>query len=102
MTDTPLARLTRMLCIVKGGSPMPTQSPPRRPVARLRRRALLKAGLAAGATFAAWPLLHPPALWGAKAGPPKRSGSRFDRLRKKPNILILLNDQQRYERDWPL
>ena len=27
---------------------------------------------------------------------------RFDKLGKKPNILILLNDQQRYERDWPL
>jgi arylsulfatase A-like enzyme len=71
-------------------------------VPRWRRRALLKAVLTAGATFAAWPLHRPPELWGAKAGPPKRGGSRFDRLRKKPNILILLNDQQRYERDWPL
>src|SRR5262245_39057887 len=81
---------------------MQTPYPPRRPVPRLRRRALLKAALAAGATFSAWPLYRPPALWSATAGPPKRGGSRVDKLKKKPNILILLNDQQRYERDWPL
>ncbi len=38
------------------------------------RRALLKAGLAAGATLSALPLRSPPVLWGAEAGPPKRGG----------------------------
>ncbi len=58
----------------KGGLPMETQYPTRRPVACLSRRALLQAGLAAGATLSAWPLHRPPALWGAEAGPPKRGG----------------------------
>ena len=40
----------------------------------LRRRDLLKAGLAVGVTLSAWPLQHPPALWGAEAGPPRRGG----------------------------
>ena len=40
----------------------------------VRRRELLKAGLAAGVTLSTWPLHHPPALWGAEAGPPKRGG----------------------------
>ncbi len=40
----------------------------------LSRRELLKAGLAAGATLAAWPLSNPPALWGEEARPPKRGG----------------------------
>jgi peptide/nickel transport system substrate-binding protein len=40
----------------------------------LRRRELLKAGLTAGLALSAWPLPHPPALWGAETGPPKRGG----------------------------
>jgi peptide/nickel transport system substrate-binding protein len=40
----------------------------------VRRRDLLKAGLAAGVTLSTWPLHHPPALWGAEAGQPKRGG----------------------------
>src|SRR5436853_4509971 len=40
----------------------------------VRRRGLLKAGLAAGVTLSTWPLHHPPALWGAEAGQPKRGG----------------------------
>jgi peptide/nickel transport system substrate-binding protein len=38
----------------------------------VRRRDLLKAGLAAGVTLSAWPLPRPVALWAAEAGPPKR------------------------------
>src|SRR5215470_13324191 len=56
------------------GYPMETPYPTRRPVARLRRRDVLKAGLAAGLTLSAWPLAHPSALWGVEAGPPKRGG----------------------------
>jgi hypothetical protein len=40
----------------------------------VRRRELLKAGLAAGVTLSAWPLSRPPALWGAEAGQPRRGG----------------------------
>jgi peptide/nickel transport system substrate-binding protein len=40
----------------------------------VHRRALLKAGLAAGVGMSAWPLTHPMALWGGEAGPPKRGG----------------------------
>src|SRR5262249_29465964 len=40
----------------------------------VRRRELLRAGLAAGVTLSAWPLSRPPALWGAEAGQPKRGG----------------------------
>src|SRR6266849_5283785 len=40
----------------------------------MRRRDLLRAGLAAGVTLSTWPLYHPPALWGAEAGQPKRGG----------------------------
>jgi peptide/nickel transport system substrate-binding protein len=40
----------------------------------VRRRDLLKAGLAAGVTLSAWPLYSPPALWGAEAALPKRGG----------------------------
>src|SRR5437879_1598467 len=40
----------------------------------VRRRDLLKAGLAASLTLSAWPLGHPPALWGADAEQPKRGG----------------------------
>src|SRR5713101_9898377 len=40
----------------------------------VHRRDVLKAGLAAGVTLSTWPLHHPPALWGAEAGQPKRGG----------------------------
>ncbi len=40
----------------------------------LRRRDLLKAGLAAGVTLSTWPLHHPSTLWGAEVGQPKRGG----------------------------
>jgi peptide/nickel transport system substrate-binding protein len=40
----------------------------------LSRRDLLKAGLAAGITVAAWPLCDPPALWGGETETPKRGG----------------------------
>src|SRR5215467_4577131 len=40
----------------------------------VRRRDVLKAGLAAGVTLSAWSLSHPQALWAAEAGPPKRGG----------------------------
>src|SRR2546430_3061499 len=40
----------------------------------VRRRELLKTGLAAGVTLSAWPLHTPSVLWGAEAGPPKRGG----------------------------
>ena len=39
------------------------------------RRELLQAGMAAGATLAAWPLYGPPALWGGEIGTPKRGGT---------------------------
>jgi peptide/nickel transport system substrate-binding protein len=40
----------------------------------VRRRDLLKAGLAAGVTLSAWPLHRPHALWAEEAGQPKRGG----------------------------
>src|SRR5262249_18562193 len=40
----------------------------------MSRRALLKAGLGAGLTLSAWPLVYPPAPWGVEAGQPKRGG----------------------------
>jgi peptide/nickel transport system substrate-binding protein len=40
----------------------------------VRRRDLLKAGLAAGVTLSTWSLHHPAVLWGADAGQPKRGG----------------------------
>src|SRR5437899_7453361 len=40
----------------------------------VRRRELLKTGLAAGVTLSAWPLHTPSVLWGAEAGQPKRGG----------------------------
>jgi peptide/nickel transport system substrate-binding protein len=40
----------------------------------VRRRDLLKAGLAAGATLSAWPLHRPRSLWAGEAGSPKRGG----------------------------
>jgi peptide/nickel transport system substrate-binding protein len=53
---------------------MATPSIARRTTPRLNRRDLLKAGLAAGATLAAWPLCGPPSLWGEEVGPPRRGG----------------------------
>jgi peptide/nickel transport system substrate-binding protein len=40
----------------------------------VRRRDLLKAGLAAGVTLSTWPLSRPATLWGAEVGQPKRGG----------------------------
>ena len=40
----------------------------------MRRREVLKAGLAAGVTLSALPLARPAVLWGAEAGQPKRGG----------------------------
>ena len=40
----------------------------------VRRRELLKAGLAAGVTLSAWPFQRPSGLWAAEAGQPKRGG----------------------------
>src|SRR5215470_1747250 len=40
----------------------------------VRRRDVLKGGLAAGVTLSAWPLYCPQALWAAEAGEPKRGG----------------------------
>jgi peptide/nickel transport system substrate-binding protein len=40
----------------------------------VRRRDLLKAGLAAGVTLSAWPRHRPQGLWVAEAGQPKRGG----------------------------
>jgi hypothetical protein len=40
----------------------------------VRRRDLLKAGLAAGVTLSAWPLHRPQGLWAEEAGQPKRGG----------------------------
>jgi peptide/nickel transport system substrate-binding protein len=43
-------------------------------VQAMRRREVLKAGLAAGVTLSAWSLPVPSGLWGADAGLPKRGG----------------------------
>jgi peptide/nickel transport system substrate-binding protein len=40
----------------------------------VRRRELLKAGLAAGVTWSTWPFHRPQGLWAAEAAPPKRGG----------------------------
>ena len=40
----------------------------------VRRRELLKAGLADGITLSVGPLAQPPALWGTEGGPPRRGG----------------------------
>ena len=45
-----------------------------RAIQGVRRRDLLKAGLAAGLTLSAWPLHRPQVLWAEEAGPPKRGG----------------------------
>jgi peptide/nickel transport system substrate-binding protein len=41
---------------------------------KLSRRELLKVGLVAGATWSAWLLYAPPALWGQVEGTPRRGG----------------------------
>jgi peptide/nickel transport system substrate-binding protein len=43
-------------------------------ISGLRRRDVLKAGLAAGVTLSTLPLTRPAVLWGAEAGQPKRGG----------------------------
>jgi peptide/nickel transport system substrate-binding protein len=53
---------------------MRTPDTARRIAPHLTRRELLKAGLAAGATFALRPLGRPSLLWGSEAGQPKRGG----------------------------
>ena len=53
---------------------MPTPQPRPPYVRGMTRRALLTAGLTAGVALSIRPLSHPPALWGAEAGPPKRGG----------------------------
>ncbi len=40
----------------------------------VRRRDLLKAGLAAGVALSSWPLPRGQGLWAAEAGQPKRGG----------------------------
>jgi peptide/nickel transport system substrate-binding protein len=65
---------------------METPYPTRRPVPRLSRRAVLKAGLVAGAMLSALPLHSPTALWGAEAGQPRRGGTLRVRGFDPPNF----------------
>ena len=65
---------------------METPYPTRHLVPRLRRRDVLKAGLAAGAMLSAWPLHSPTALWGAEAGQPRRGGTLRVRGFDPPNF----------------
>src|SRR5712692_3541407 len=58
----------------KGGLPMEPRQVHAQQAHGVSRRALLKAGLAAGATLSTLPLRSPPVLWGAEPGPPKRRG----------------------------
>src|SRR5262245_28038541 len=58
----------------KGGLSMEPQQTHAQRANGVSRRTLLKAGLAAGMTVSAWPLCHPPRLWGVDAGQPKRGG----------------------------
>src|SRR5215475_15551595 len=58
----------------KGGRCMETPQAHPRVMRGMRRRELLKAGLAAGAMLSAWPLHRPQVLWAADAGQPKRGG----------------------------
>ena len=53
------------------------ETPPDHPhvLPGVRRRDVLKAGLAASVTLSAWPLSRSQALWAAEAGPPKRGGT---------------------------
>jgi peptide/nickel transport system substrate-binding protein len=53
---------------------METPQAPPRVIQGVRRRDLLKAGLAASVTLSTWPLPHVPALWAEEAGQPKRGG----------------------------
>src|SRR5215468_2294368 len=53
---------------------MPTQPMRLGNASGISRRAVLKAGLTAGAMLSALPLSHPTTLWGAEAGQPKRGG----------------------------
>ena len=53
---------------------METQPPARHTEPHLRRRDLLKAGLAAGVMLSAFPLCSPAVLWGAETGQPRRGG----------------------------
>jgi len=53
---------------------MPTPQANLRNPQGVRRRDVLKAGLAASVTLSAWPLARPAVLWGAEAGQPKRGG----------------------------
>src|SRR5712691_6009156 len=62
------------VCIFKGGLRMETRQAHAQQANGVSRRALLKAGLAAGATLSTWPLWSPPVLWGADAGQPRRGG----------------------------
>src|SRR5262245_20902853 len=57
-----------------GGIIMETPHTARQTAPLLTRRQLLKAGLAAGATFSMRPLAWPPVLWGGESGQPKRGG----------------------------
>src|SRR2546427_4438221 len=58
----------------EGGLRMETQQAQAPQANGVSRRDLLKAGLAAGVTLSAWPVAHPPALWGEEAGQPRRGG----------------------------
>jgi hypothetical protein len=58
----------------EGGRRMETPQTHSRVLQGVRRRDLLKAGLAAGGTLSVWLLPRSPALWGTEAGPPKRGG----------------------------
>src|SRR5262249_3708406 len=60
--------------LAAGGDRMETLQAQPRVIQGVRRRELLKAGLAAGVTLSAWPLQRPSGLWAADAGPPKRGG----------------------------
>jgi len=53
---------------------MPRQHAYPRQAQGLSRRELLQAGVAAGATFAAWPLHRPRSVWAGEAGQPTRGG----------------------------
>src|SRR5262250_870870 len=54
--------------------------------AGMRRRDLLKAGLAVGVTLSTFPLHSPSALWGAEAGQPRRGGTLRVRGFDPPNF----------------
>jgi peptide/nickel transport system substrate-binding protein len=58
----------------------------------VRRRDLLKAGLAVGGTLSTWPLHAPVLLWGADAGHPRRGGilrvRGYDPIHFDPHLTI--------------